>query len=157
MIHVYCVSHVDFSLSLSIYIYSCTRDIQNIKMIEFTACQTIQALGSFRLSSLAFWRQSFVPNGRFFVIRRLMIVNIHACISFFLDRKPKLRPHVMNMHCIYQAGWIWVCFNQIKEVSNYCILLFSFNLYINKISLINSKQKEKERERERKREKERDL
>ena len=43
------------------------------------------------------------------------------------------------MRCIYQAGWISVCFDQINEVSKYCCLLFSFNLYINKTSLINSK------------------
>ena len=45
----------------------------------------------------------------------------------------------MYMHCIYQAEWISVRFDQINEVSkNWCLLIL-FNLYINKISLINSK------------------
>ena len=91
----------------------------NIKINEFTACQTNQAFGIFGLSSLAFWRQSFVPNGIFFFIRRLMVINKHV-YTFFLDRKPKLRPDVMYMQCIYQAGWISVYFDQINEVSKYC-------------------------------------
>ena len=80
------------------------------------------------------------PTEESFFIRRLMLINIH--VYFFLDRKQKLRLHVIYIHCIiYQAGWISVCFDQINEVSKYCCLFFSFNLhvYINKISLINSK------------------
>ena len=75
----------------------------------------------------------------YFFIRRLMVINIHE--YFFLNRKPKLRPHVIYMHCIFHAGWISVCFDQIKEVSKYCcfFFFFSFNLFINKIPLINSK------------------
>ena len=85
-------------------------------MNECTACQTIQAFDSFRLPSLAFWRQSFVPNGRILFIRRLlMVINIYMYTE---SRKPKFRLDVMYIDCISQAGRISVCFDQIKKSAN---------------------------------------
>ena len=108
-------------------------------MTECTACQTIQTFGSFRLSSLTFWRQSFVPNEESFFLSDDLWLLICTYVLFSGPKALKLRPHVMNMHCIYQAGMISVCFDQINEVSKYFCLFIFLNLYIIKISLINSK------------------
>ena len=75
-------------------------------MIECIACQTIhfQAFASFRLSSLAFWRQSFVPNEEsfFFFIRRLMVINIHV-YSFFWTESLKINTPC-NEHALYLSA-----------------------------------------------------
>ena len=90
------------------------------------------------LNWLFVWRQYFVllSEESFFLSDDLWLL-IYT-FTFFLDRKQKLRLHVTYMHCIFQAGWISVCFDQINEDSKYCCLFFSFNLYINEISLLNS-------------------
>ena len=58
--------------------------------------------------------------------------------TFLLDRKPKLRPHVMYMQCVHQAEWISVCFDKKKKSAKNALTYF-LNIYSNNISLINLK------------------
>ena len=129
MIHVYCVSHVDSlvnPLSLSLSLSSGSRDIMiityNIKWMNAQHVKYYNHLAVFVCLIWVFGDNLSFPTEESFFIRRLMLINIH--IYFFLDRKQKLRLHVTYIHCIYQAGWIYVCFDQINEVSKYCCLFF---------------------------------
>ena len=68
---------------------------------------------TFLVTRSFYWYQDFV-----YVITVIYIVQ---CIRF-MDRKPKLRPNVMYMQCIYQAEWIVVCFHK-KKLSQQILLL----------------------------------
>ena len=71
-------------------------------MNKYTACQTIQNCGSFRLSSLAFWRQSFVPNGRIIFYQTTNYVNEYTRI-LFSGLKDKIKTQ-FNVHAMYLSG-----------------------------------------------------
>ena len=98
--------------------------------MQCTACQTIQAFGGFRQSSLAVWRQSFVPNGRriFFIRELLMVINIH--IYFFSGLRAKIKTQC-NVHAIYLSGWMYFSLFRSNKLSQQilCCLLISKNLY----------------------------
>ena len=103
MIHVYCVSHV-YSL--------------------VTQTETNSLSLSLSLSLSQCHLAVFVRLIWLFGDTRILFSGPKAKI------KPKSRPHVIYMHCIYHAGWISVCFDQIKEVSKYCCLLFFSLIYL---------------------------
>ena len=74
-------------------------------MNECTACQTIKAFGSFRLSGLAFWRQSFVSNGRIIFFYQTTSYSNSYTRTYISGPKAKINTRC-NVHAMNLSDWM---------------------------------------------------